>query len=247
MTAPGSSSQLITADTERIARDLRQAAVATMTNAELHDRREVLQYDAIDPGFDDASNDLGRFMAREELDLIDATLGRRLVIAGGNFNVPSPNDPAFTRWSDLAARLRDALPVPDALERIGWPMKRVGRDGQGRDEYAGACVVCGGRDRFRAWSNPNSRYWCRRCETRGDVVSLWRLTYDLDFVEACRALAGELGINVPGFVPRPICVGGGTRDESFTPDIEVLPLRRDRGKGRRVTAVEIVAGRMVAR
>ena len=45
-------------------------------------------------------------------------------------------------------------PVAFVESRFGIQMKRVGRE-----EYAGPCPFCGGRDRFHVWTKGN--YWCR--------------------------------------------------------------------------------------
>ena len=54
-------------------------------------------------------------------------------------------------------------------------------------EYAGACPFCNdGDDRFRIWPDDDKpRYWCRRCERKGDAIQFCRDFLNLSFREAC--------------------------------------------------------------
>ena len=185
----------IARDNERRAADDLAVTVRNMGNAELLDWRECLGWDLLEPGYaDDDTNALARFMATERIAAVDAELARRECAARIASGVASPTDATQSAWADVARELRDAVPVPVALERLAHPMRRVGRDRERRDEYAGACPWCGGEDRFRAWGPPRSRYWCRQCESRGDVVTLWRNVTGLAFVDACRELAELAGV-----------------------------------------------------
>ena len=57
-------------------------------------------------------------------------------------------------------------------------------------EYAGACPICGGKDRFRVWPadrGGEGSYWCRGCERAGDLVQ-WLVDFcGLEYREAFRA------------------------------------------------------------
>ena len=67
-------------------------------------------------------------------------------------------------------------------------------------EYAAPCPWCGGRDRFRLWpSHPSGkpRYWCRRCNRRGDGISLVQELTGLGFREAATAIGQSLAPNGP--------------------------------------------------
>jgi DNA primase len=58
-------------------------------------------------------------------------------------------------------------------------------------EYAGPCPWCGGDDRFHIWPNHPSgkaRFWCRRCECKGDEIDLLRKLKGLTFAEAAFAV-----------------------------------------------------------
>jgi DNA primase len=57
-------------------------------------------------------------------------------------------------------------------------------------EYASPCPWCGGQDRFRTWPTPpsgNPRWWCRRCERKGDHIALLRELKGMSFREAASA------------------------------------------------------------
>lgn len=73
--------------------------------------------------------------------------------------------------------------ILQALELDGLVMKRVSGN-----EYAGPCPWCGGEDRFHVWSE-TGRYWCRRCERKGDLIQYFRDTKGLNYRDAC-AMAG---------------------------------------------------------
>lgn len=55
-------------------------------------------------------------------------------------------------------------------------------------EYAGACPLCGGRDRLRVWPNADRpSWWCRMCEKGGDAIQYLR-EKGHSFKEACAML-----------------------------------------------------------
>ncbi len=56
--------------------------------------------------------------------------------------------------------------------------------GSAGKEYAGKCPFCqAGEDRFLLWPEEN-RYWCRRCERKGDAIQFLRDYKHLSFVQA---------------------------------------------------------------
>lgn len=70
-------------------------------------------------------------------------------------------------------------------------------------EWCGPCPVCGGDDRFRCWpSQPGAHtaqkagisgsWWCRKCDSGGDVIDLLMFMDKLTFPEACRRLRIEI-------------------------------------------------------
>lgn len=54
-------------------------------------------------------------------------------------------------------------------------------------EWAGPCPHCGGRDRFRMWSE-KGRYWCRQCNRKGDAIQYLRDFRGLSFTAAKQQL-----------------------------------------------------------
>lgn len=184
-------------DNARRAADDLAVTVRNKGDAELLDWRGRLMVDALEPGYaDDDTNALARFVATERLAAVDAELARRERAAARASGVAPPSDARHVAWADVARELRDAVPVPMALERLGHPMRRVGRDRDGRDEYHGPCPFCGGKDRFIAWGPPRSRYLCRQCsgDHADDVVTLWRNATGLGFVDACEELLDIAGV-----------------------------------------------------
>jgi DNA primase len=68
-------------------------------------------------------------------------------------------------------------------------LRRAGATSGG--EYAGPCPWCGGADRFRVWPehpSGHARWWCRRCDRRGDTIDLLRERDGLGFREAASAV-----------------------------------------------------------
>ncbi len=71
----------------------------------------------------------------------------------------------------------------DLAREAGLTPTRIG------SSYASSCPDCGGNDRFVIW--PNNRYWCRRCDKRGDSIQFCRDFLGLSYVEACKKLSLE--------------------------------------------------------
>jgi len=81
--------------------------------------------------------------------------------------------------------------ILEAARSLGVTPKKAGPK-----EYASACPMCGGADRFRLWptegKNGAGRFWCRRCDKKGDVVQLFMDAKGLDFKSAARLAGREL-------------------------------------------------------
>jgi hypothetical protein len=81
------------------------------------------------------------------------------------------------------ARAKSIWDIAQALEVQG--LKRSGR------EWVGPCPECGGDDRFSL--NPDRGvFLCRRCDARGDVISLVRWLRQMTLVQALDWLCGPL-------------------------------------------------------
>ncbi|MBS0656422.1 MAG: hypothetical protein JSR46_11645, partial [Verrucomicrobia bacterium] len=72
------------------------------------------------------------------------------------------------------------LAVADGLD----PKKVASTNG---GEYHSPCPGCGGKDRFIIWNKQN-RYYCRRCQKRGDPIQYLRDFHAMSYVEACKLL-----------------------------------------------------------
>ena len=53
--------------------------------------------------------------------------------------------------------------------------------------YCSECPFCGGDDRFVIWPNEKNggRYWCRKCERKGDLIQYLRDFREMTFIDAC--------------------------------------------------------------
>lgn len=80
------------------------------------------------------------------------------------------------------------MDINPALENILPALKPVSRK-----ELAGACPVCGGKDRFRFWPSEGEtgRWFCRGCDKAGDGIQLLREIGGLSFKDACKVLRVE--------------------------------------------------------
>lgn len=79
------------------------------------------------------------------------------------------------------------------IDLIPTQLKKVASTNGG--EYAGACPMCGGKDRFRVQPNakPNPRWFCRHCSERGgDAIAFIMKHRNCDFKEAVRELNLQL-------------------------------------------------------
>lgn len=102
------------------------------------------------------------------------------------------------------------------------PVKVSGTHG---GEYASPCPGCGGRDRFRAWPEQQSRgceggtWFCRGCNQGGDCIQFLRIFDGLGYHDACKALGVESQLPV-----RSLTLPKGAKKEAFVPqDKVVLP------------------------
>ena len=70
------------------------------------------------------------------------------------------------------------------VERVGLRPKRESTTSGG--EYGCACPNCGGNDRFRIWpmKGHSGRFWCRRCNLKGDSITFARHFLGMSFIEA---------------------------------------------------------------
>ncbi len=89
--------------------------------------------------------------------------------------------------------------VMELLNDRGINLRKAStRDG---GEYHGPCPGCGGEDRFvvsPAQNDGKGRYWCRKCDKKGDNIQFLRDFEWLSYQDACR----KLGVAVRGYTNR---------------------------------------------
>lgn len=69
-------------------------------------------------------------------------------------------------------------------------------------EYHGSCPGCGeGKDRFVIWPEQD-RYWCRRCEAKGDAIQFCRDFMSMTYKEACDKLMINTNNNQRNLAPQ---------------------------------------------
>jgi phage/plasmid primase-like uncharacterized protein len=85
-------------------------------------------------------------------------------------------------FNDWVQRAR-AVPIEKEIERRGVKLRRIGL------ERVGACLKCGGDDRF-AINTKKQVFNCRGCGAAGDVIKLVEHLDGVDFNTACTTLAG---------------------------------------------------------
>lgn len=79
------------------------------------------------------------------------------------------------------------------LEADGFHPRRVANTHGG--EFHGRCPRCGGDDRLVAWPDRDKEggsYWCRQCNTGGDLIHYCRDVRKMSFPEACQFVGREL-------------------------------------------------------
>ncbi|CCB89122.1 toprim domain-containing protein [Simkania negevensis] len=71
--------------------------------------------------------------------------------------------------------------IIDLMSHLGiTPIKASTRSG---GIFHSQCPECGGKDRFTIWAGQN-RYWCRRCNRKGDEVQFYQDFMGLSWTEA---------------------------------------------------------------
>ena len=85
-----------------------------------------------------------------------------------------------------------------AIERGLVPKKTSSTDG---GEYHSGCPRCGGENRFALWP-AKGRYWCRRCDAKGDEIQFCRDFFGLSFPAACARLGRDPNLKngFPGYI-----------------------------------------------
>ncbi len=73
------------------------------------------------------------------------------------------------------------MTILDLLNSDGFQPKKIASTNGG--EYAGVCPFCGGEDRFHVWP-AEGRYWCRKCEKKGDAIQYLRDKHGLSYQDA---------------------------------------------------------------
>jgi hypothetical protein len=58
-------------------------------------------------------------------------------------------------------------------------------------EWVGPCSKCGGSDRFHVWPEKD-RFWCRKCDAKGDSIAYLQWTEGKTFREACQIVGKVL-------------------------------------------------------
>jgi hypothetical protein len=162
------------------------------------------------------------------LDDIDEVLTWRHRLHLRNPNLPSPLDTRYDAWRDLAREVCQRADIVKIFADAGWVLSFAGRNSQRNcEEYAGACFACGGRDRFRVWTNGTygGGYWCRGCRISGDAITAYRNLRNTSFFDTVLELARQNGVPTGGvtemsegvvYTPR----RAASRGRSF--EIEVL-------------------------
>jgi DNA primase len=83
------------------------------------------------------------------------------------------------------------MTILELLSQDGIELKRVASTHGG--EYAGPCLKCGGKDRFRVWpeEGDGGKWWCRGEEIGGDCIQYLIDMRGMKYLEACDFLGQE--------------------------------------------------------
>ena len=168
------------------------ACYRLLGNEELAAFRDALAYEHadLDALYGDAPT--ASILVGERLRAASDELERRRGLHAAGRAVPNPAAARYEAWRRCATEVRERA---DILAVFAQGAHRLDQAGAG--EWAGACLVCAGRDRFRVFVGPPGRYWCRRCHLTGDAITAARNVLGLDFFAAVAHLAGETGVPLP--------------------------------------------------
>lgn len=139
-------------------------------------------------------------LASERLRAVDAELVRRERLSRLNRGVASLADQRYEQWRELARAVCERIDVVELMAICGHVLTPAGHNSRRNvREYAGACPICGGRDRLRVWGGTNGRCWCRQCHWSADAVAIAQsyLPGCGSFRDAVKALAAMAGSEVP--------------------------------------------------
>lgn len=166
----------------------------SLGNEELQAVTDALTYEMADVAglYADDSAPVAALLTEPRLRAAETELARRTRLHASSAGVPDPHDARYEAWRVLACQVRERTDIVAVFQSGGYHLDRVGRG-----EWAGACLLCAGRDRFRVFTGPPGRYWCRRCGIAGDAITAARTLNQLGFFGAVRQLAAELGLATP--------------------------------------------------
>ena len=168
------------------------ALARRLGNEELGAWRDALAYELADLDRLYGGAPTAALLVGEPLRAATDELDRRTRLRAAGATVPDPGARRYEAWRELARQVRERADVVAVFAEAGHHLERAGRA-----EWAGACLACAGRDRFRVFAGPPGRYWCRRCGLRGDAIAAARTLLGLGFFAAVRHLAARAGLPVP--------------------------------------------------
>ncbi len=145
-------------------------------------------------------SEYARFILTQQQDALQAELTRRERLHAAGLGVPNPHDQRYQEWLALAREVRERADILQVFREAGITLARAGwNSSREAEEWAGACFICGGKDRFRVWRGQRAGYWCRQCGAQGDVLNAVRNVIPgcSEFFAAVAYLAGRLGMMPP--------------------------------------------------
>ena len=173
----------------------------TVGNAELLAAAESLEYQLEDLEELYGGDPVAKLEMTDILDAIDEVLTWRHRLHLRNPDLLSPLDTRYDAWRDLAREVCQRADIVKIFADAGWVLSFAGRNSQRNcEEYAGPCFACGGRDRFRVWTNGTygGGYWCRGCRISGDVITAYRNLQNTSFFDTVLDLARKNGVPTGG-------------------------------------------------
>lgn len=150
------------------------AWVSNALIAELLDRSDALRHASATLKDSESDQIIGALVEVRSLS-VNRELAQMRRQARNSPDLPNPDDARYQEWADLAAQIRARVDLPELIKSYGYPLHRDGTNSRrGAAEWAGPCILCGGKDRFRVWSGPNGQAWCRQCGWGGDAIVIVR-------------------------------------------------------------------------
>jgi hypothetical protein len=146
------------------------------------------------------------------------------------------SDARYQKWVDRAKVVSSRVDLIDLFtNHLNYLLRPAGFNStRNAPEWAGACPLCAGTDRFWVWGGPSGIGWCRRCDWSCDAITAVRTCEPgcRDFHSAVRFLGRVAGIVFDESKPEKpapvsvISMRPAETEVTFPSGLTFMPIRR---------------------